>query len=66
MFKVTKPEFTNKTFRLPAELVEKLEILASSKDISLNQIIVQCCEYSLANLDEEDKKLLSQHSSNCK
>lgn len=58
MFKVTKPEYTNKTFRLPLNLVETLETLAQSKDISLNQLVIQCCEYALSNLEEEDKKML--------
>lgn len=56
MFKVTKPEFTNKTFRLPLNLVEALEKLAQENNISLNQLVIQCCEYALSNLDEEDDK----------
>lgn len=55
MFNVKKPEHVNKTFRLPAELVKKLEILAQDKNVSLNNLVVQCCEYALANLKREDK-----------
>lgn len=52
MFKVTKPEYINKTFRLPADLVKKLENLAQDKQISLNQLVVQCCNYALDNIEE--------------
>ena len=55
MFKVKKTEHVNKTFRMPAELVKKLEILAQEKNVSLNNLVVQCCEYALDNLNREDK-----------
>ena len=52
MFKVEKPEMINKTFRLPLELVQKLQTLAQNKDVSLNNLIIQCCEYALKNLED--------------
>lgn len=51
MFKIEKPEYTNKTFRIPNVLLSKLEVLAQTKQISLNQLIIQCCKYALDNLD---------------
>ena len=58
MFKIKKTEHINKTFRLPVELVEKMEKLAQSRGVSLNNLVVQCCEYALENIDhsDEDKK----------
>ena len=56
MFKVEKEEMTNKTFRLPVLLVEKLYTVAQNKGVSLNSFVRQCCEYALDNLDEEDDK----------
>ncbi len=56
MFKVEKEEMTNKTFRLPVLLVEKLYTVAQNKGVSLNSLVRQCCEYALDNLDEEDDK----------
>lgn len=59
MFEVKKNEHINKTFRLPVELVKKMEMLAQSKGVSLNNLVVQCCEYALENIehsDDEDKK----------
>jgi len=37
------------------ELVKRLEVLAQEKDVSLNNLVVQCCEYALENLKEEKK-----------
>ncbi len=53
MFKVDKPEMINKTFRLPLKLVQQLQIVAQNKKVSLNNLVQQCCEYALANLDED-------------
>ena len=53
VFKVSryqnKPEHVTKTFRMPAELVEQLEMIANEADISLNRLVIKCCEYALDN-----------------
>ena len=54
LFKIEKQEYINKTFRMPVELVKEMEILAQSKEISLNQLVIQCCKYALNNLDKEN------------
>ena len=54
MFEVVKRESSNKTIRMPNELIEKLEQLALDKNISFNQVVIQCCEYALANLKDSD------------
>ena len=56
MFKVKKSEHKNKTFRMPVDLLEKLETIAQEQGISLNNLVVQCCEYAVLNLDKQDKK----------
>ena len=53
MFKVEKPEMTNKTFRLPVELVETLATVAQNQGVSVNNLVKQCCEYALSNLEQE-------------
>lgn len=55
MFKVEKTEYINKTFRMPKDLITELSELAQKKDISLNQLIIQCYRYSLDNLDETEE-----------
>lgn len=51
MFKIEKIETINKTFRIPVELVSKLQKTAQEQGISMNNLVVQCCEYALDNLD---------------
>ena len=54
MFKVKKTEHVNKTFRLPTDLVKRLEVVAQNKNVSLNNLVVQCCEYALENIDSSE------------
>lgn len=53
MFKVNKPEMVNKTFRMPAELIERLNVVAQEQKVSLNNLVCQCCEYALNNMSEK-------------
>lgn len=53
MFDVKKPEMANKTFRLPVELIKRLETVAQEKGVSMNNLVLQCCEYALDNLKDE-------------
>lgn len=55
MFRVEKTEYVNKTFRMPAELVRELECLAQEKQVSMNQLVIQCCKYALSNLDRGEQ-----------
>lgn len=55
IFKVEKEEMVNKTFRLPLKLVEKLYSVAQNQGVSLNNLVKQCCEYALENLDSQEK-----------
>ena len=57
MFIVHKNESSNKTIRMPNFLIEQLEELAATEDISFNQLVVQCCNYALANLPNSDGRL---------
>lgn len=50
MFEVKKTEYVNKTFRMPAELVKRMEKIAQNEKVSLNNLVVQCCEYALENV----------------
>ncbi|MBQ3589889.1 MAG: hypothetical protein II980_05500 [Clostridia bacterium] len=55
MFEVKKTEYVNKTFRLPVDLIEEMEKVAQEKGVSLNNLVVQCCNYALENLDKKEK-----------
>jgi exosome complex RNA-binding protein Csl4 len=54
MFDVKKPEMTNKTFRMPQDLVSALQEVAQAKGVSLNNLVIQCCEYALENLKKDN------------
>ena len=52
MWKIQKGSTNvSRTFRLPEEMVEVLESLASENRLSLNQLVIQCLRYSLEHLD---------------
>ena len=52
---VVKEKFdaSSKTVRLPNDLIEKLEKLASEKNLSFSGIVIQCCEYALDHIKTE-------------
>ncbi len=53
MFEIKKVESSNKTFRMPNDLIQKLQTIAQREGISLNKLVIQCCEYALEHLDDE-------------
>jgi hypothetical protein len=55
MFVVKKPEATNKTIRLPIELIDKLNEIANEKCVSFNNLVQQCIEYALNDMDEREE-----------
>lgn len=50
----------SKTLRLPENIVEDVQNLASLKNLSFNRTIISLIEFSLDNLDESDKLALSK------
>lgn len=55
MFVVRKHEASNKTIRMPDELIARLEQIAHEKDLSFSALVVQCCEYALNNIQGENE-----------
>ena len=57
MFKIQKGyDSESKTFRLPVELIEQLEELAAQNKLSLNQLVIQCLNYAVSNLDTDGQE----------
>ena len=57
MFKIRKGyDSESKTFRLPIELIEKLDMLATQNKLSLNQLVIQCLTYAVDNLEVVSEK----------
>lgn len=49
--KPNKKESENKTIRFPLPLIEKIENIIKSKDVSFSSFVIQACEYALENMD---------------
>lgn len=45
----------SKTLRLPENIVDDVQRLANLKNLSFNRTIISLIEFSLENLDENDK-----------
>ena len=54
-FKIQKEEYVNRTFRLEKKLVDRMEAICNQQKISLNKLTVQCIEYALANLEDDEQ-----------
>ena len=48
----------SKSLRLPENIVEDVQILADLKNLSFNKTIISLLEFSLDNLDDNDKQIL--------
>lgn len=55
MFSIKKVEMINKTFRFPEDMLHELEVLAQNNNVSMNNLVVQCCRYALDNLSTDEK-----------
>lgn len=54
-FIIKKPKSSNRTIRMPDDLIDKISRIAAEQDISFNQLVVQCCEFALEHLREDGK-----------
>lgn len=50
MFEIDRNETINKTFRIPINLSRRLQEVAQEQGISMNNLVVQCCEYALNDM----------------
>ena len=50
-FKIEKTEYVNRTFRITKELAETLSAIAQHEGISVNELVVQCCNFAISNMD---------------
>lgn len=56
MFTIKKNyvEYENKSLRLPTDLITRVQKLANDNALSFNKIVIQCIEYALDNMEQED------------
>lgn len=57
-FVIKKTEYVNKTFRITKELNDRLSEIAQAENVSVNELVVQCCNFAISNMKE------SQNSEN--
>jgi predicted HicB family RNase H-like nuclease len=55
-FKIQKTEYVNKTFRITKELNDKLSRIAQQENISVNELVVQCCNFAISNMKSSNKE----------
>ena len=55
-FIIKKPTSSNRTVRMPDDLIEKISMLSNEKGISFNQLVIQCCEFALEHLNDKENK----------
>jgi len=51
-FVIKKTTSSNRTIRMPDTLIEQVSTLSAEQNISFNQLVIQCCEYALAHLQD--------------
>ncbi len=49
-------EYITKTFRIPAEISNQLDKLATLHNSSVNKVVIQCLEFALDNIEEDTPK----------
>lgn len=54
-FIIKKPKSSNRTIRMPDDLIDKISRIAAEQDISFNQLVVQCCDFALEHLKEDSQ-----------
>lgn len=57
-FVIKKTEYVNKTFRITKELNDRLSEIAQAENVSVNELVVQCCNFAISNMKK------SQNSEN--
>ena len=50
----------SKTLRLPENIDDDIQNLANIKNLSFNKIVISLLEFSLNNLDEDDRKKIDE------
>ena len=51
-----RTESSNKTIRMPDELINRIEEVMKEKDQSFSAIVNQCCVFALDHMDQERKE----------
>ena len=63
MFEIKKEynEYVSKTFRLPIEIIQRLEVEAQKNNTSLNKVVIQGLEFAIQNLKADTEEWYIWH-----
>ena len=50
----SKPANISRTIRFSESLFAELQEISQKRDVSFNSLVLQCCQYALENLEEEE------------
>lgn len=51
-----KKESSNKTIRLPDDLIHRIEEIMKTRNTSFSAIVTQCCEYALDHMENNKEE----------
>jgi len=52
--KPNRKESENKTIRFPISLIQEIETVIASQDVTFSSFVLQACEYALKNMDTSE------------
>lgn len=52
--KSDRKETENKTIRFPLPLIERIEKVIQSKDVSFSSFVIQACEFALSQMENQE------------
>lgn len=52
-FEIKRQEYVNRTFRLTKELADTLSQVAQEENISVNELVVQSCQFALEHMKKD-------------
>ena len=52
--KETHIHYQSKTYRLPVDLLSKIDELAAKNNTSATKVVIQCLEYALEHIDDDE------------
>ena len=55
--KETHIHYQSKTYRLPVDLLSKIDELATKTNTSATKVVIQCLEYALEHIEEESEEV---------
>lgn len=55
LFRVEREEYSNRTFRMPVSLLDRMYAIVEAKNISLNKLVVLCCQYALDHMEGDEE-----------